>query len=253
MIDLATKEDYLRSLPVFFQGLKENYVVSQKNYNDNLSRFFSELSSRNRVFVDLKKQADLFLSSEFSFFRYMSLDENAMSDYIGLILDPSGAHGQGDLFLNIFIDYLQQKGLEGVPRLQYSIKREYWANGRIDIFLHCSDTALIIENKPYATDQKDQLQRYFNHICTTYQNVFMIYLSRADEPSTYSISKDLYEKLRNSNKFRAIKLYDFSAKYLRTCYEKCESQKFRYFLYDLMEAMTSTFKSQEEVKDVDPK
>lgn len=246
MADFITEEGYSRSLSVFFQELKEYYAVSQKNYNDSLSRFFCELSSRNSVFTDLKRQADRFLSSEFSFFRYMTLDENSMSDYIGLILDPSGVHGQRELFLNLFIDYLHQKGIEGIQRLQYSVKRELWADGRIDIFLHCSDTALIIENKPYAGDQKDQLQRYFNHICTTYKNVFMIYLTKADGPSNYSIPEDLLNTLRNSKMFSTIKLCDFSTQYLRTCYEKCESQKFRYFLYDFMEAMTNTFKFQEE-------
>lgn len=253
MADLITKEEYLRSISVFFQSLKRNYVVSQKNYNDSLSRFFCELSSRNSVFTDLKRQSDRFLSSEFSCFKYLSLDENSMSDYIGLILDPSGVHGQRELFLNLFIDYLHQKGIEGVPRLQYLIKREQWANGRIDIFLHCRDTAIIIENKPYTVDQKDQLRRYFEYICNTYKNVFMLYLSAANEPSIYSIPEDLLNNLKNSKKFCTIKLYDFSADYLRTCYEKCESQKFRYFLYDFIEAMTITFKYKEEVKDADPK
>ncbi len=230
----------------------ESYFAS---YKARLIGFLNDLLFRNKIFMQFKAQADRFLSSNFSFFDYMSIDENPMSDYIALILDKKGAHGQQNLFLDCFIDYMNDMNENGlkIPKVDYRVKREYWANGRIDIFLANNDTAMIIENKPYTKDQEDQLKRYFNEIKKSYENVFIIYLSKGDDPSEYSIPKDMLEEIKREGKFKTISLYKFSAEFLKRCYHQCESEKFRFFLSDFRKALESRFRDKEYKEETNAK
>jgi hypothetical protein len=119
-----------------------------------------------RIVQQVKVKADRVLPSDFSFFHNMPTDENALSDYLALLFDPRGSHGQQALFQALFLQYLQTQGVKVAPT-QYDIYREYSANGRIDILLTSHDAAIIIENKPYAGDQPDQLTNTVRHkICS---------------------------------------------------------------------------------------
>jgi hypothetical protein len=82
------------------------------------------------------------------------------------LLNPNGSHMQGDLFYQSFLEkVLGEKGVfeqsEGL-----SVHGEYSAGdlGRIDILIENRRSAvpfcIIIENKIYATDQENQLERY---------------------------------------------------------------------------------------------
>ena len=195
-----------------------------------------------------KSQADKFLSTDFNIFDYLNTKENALSDYIGINLDPRGVHGQRDLFLNIFVDFLKEgkDGLENIEKADFRLDREYWADGRIDIFLHHHDTAIILENKPYADDQERQLERYYDEIIKKYEKVFVIYLSKGTGPSEYSMPTDTLKTLKDDRKFRTIPLYDFGANFLQKCYQQCESHKFRFFLNDFIDFLTSRFEPTEE-------
>lgn len=63
----------------------------------------------------------------------------------------------------------------------------------IEIFCHGEKYALCIENKPFASDQKNQLKDYADELEQRYPNQWqLIYLSGSGkEPSEYSISKKI--------------------------------------------------------------
>ncbi len=87
------------------------------------------------------------------------------SPILGDLLNPGGSHGQGDAFLRLF---LAQMEINDFDASSATLKLEYHigtvkekSGGRIDIII--SDRrgqAIFIENKIYAGDQKNQLQRY---------------------------------------------------------------------------------------------
>lgn len=71
--------------------------------------------------------------------------------------------------------------------------------GRIDLLISSRNRAIIIENKIYAGDQKNQLVRYYNYAKKYYPDGFVIIYLTLDghEPSTYSsgdliCGKDFY-------------------------------------------------------------
>ena len=87
------------------------------------------------------------------------------SPILGDLLNPKGSHGQGDVFLRLFIDQLDIKDFDPASarlELEYHIGPvTEKSGGRIDIvILDAKGHAIFIENKIYASDQEKQLQRY---------------------------------------------------------------------------------------------
>ena len=82
------------------------------------------------------------------------------SRMIASLLDPSGEHYQSNLFLDKFLEVLN------VPEFQIdsekcSVYREY---ENIDLYITDSNKHIIMENKIYARDQKEQIKRYIEII-----------------------------------------------------------------------------------------
>lgn len=79
----------------------------------------------------LQKSACSF--NAFSLSSYNTHYENFHSDIIKAILDPQGKHGEGNLFLELFIEYLNTHfnlNLNIADYIDSSVERE---NGRIDV------------------------------------------------------------------------------------------------------------------------
>jgi hypothetical protein len=111
------------------------------------------------------------------------------SRMIASLLDPSGEHYQSNLFLDKFLEVLN------VPEFQIdsekcSVYREY---ENIDLYITDSNKHIIMENKIYARDPKEQIKRYIEKIekknsNLKFNDILVIYLSLdRDEPSEYSL------------------------------------------------------------------
>lgn len=105
------------------------------------------------------------------------------------LLNINGLHYQGDLFLEKFIEVLDLE-LFGFDTKSSNIYLEY---KNIDLYLTDGNKHIIIENKIYAEDQKNQIQRYINIIKgenqeIDYDEILVIYLSiDRTSPSSYSL------------------------------------------------------------------
>lgn len=86
--------------------------------------------------------------------------ETAHSRILGDLLNPRGSHGQGALFLKIFLEKI---GYPDPPAEGWHVSVE---TGRVDILLwrhHPEKSAIIIENKSNnAGDQLNQIYRYWH-------------------------------------------------------------------------------------------
>src|SRR5689334_577177 len=141
---------------------------NKKALNGALDEFYKAVETRSEHFHEKRKAADLREATQFTVFDYIQRDENRLSDVIYNLLDPSGKHGQGTLFLNSFLEAI------GAPpsatRSHCRVKREdctlYCANfqRRIDITLEFSAFGIGIENKPWADEGDDQLKDYSLHL-----------------------------------------------------------------------------------------
>ena len=102
------------------------------------------------------------------------------------LLSPTGSHGQGAVFLKLFIEKLKRlEAYEDVEDFQVRAEAST-SEGRIDILLEKDDACIVIENKIYAGDQENQLQRYYDYACSKVGEgqVKIIYLTlHGDDPS----------------------------------------------------------------------
>lgn len=119
----------------------------------------------------------------FSLLRQEDDEVNLHSRFIGELLNPEGMHKMGTQFLQLFLD---QIGIQGFDLAAVSVQRECH---NIDIFVANSERALIIENKIYAPDQPQQLQRYYKMTKKEgFSYVNIIYLTLyGDDPGVESM------------------------------------------------------------------
>jgi hypothetical protein len=111
----------------------------------------------------------------FNVFRILKLESSEVrmhSAFLAELLNPRGSHGQKGIFLKLFIDSVCFKQNEIDPescRVEIEkhtgfITENGTQGGRIDILVtdEKNHHSIVIENKIYAGDQKNQLVRYYN-------------------------------------------------------------------------------------------
>jgi hypothetical protein len=147
------------------------------------------------VSIISKKYDDIakITGENFNVFSVMSMESDERfthSAIIGELLKPKGSHSQGSVFLKLFVEEISS--LKEIENFDFEnakviieehiglIDEKYSKGGFIDIVLKDNNNVIVIENKIYAGDQKNQLVRYKNH----YPNGKMLYLNLfGDEPS----------------------------------------------------------------------
>ena len=100
------------------------------------------------------------------------------SKIIAGFLNPQGSHGQGDLFLRLFLQTIENKDEIYADASNAKVYTEYGkgVDGRLDIFIEIGSHSIIIENKVYAGDQPEQLKRYNDFAKEKYgEGSYMIY------------------------------------------------------------------------------
>lgn len=124
--------------------------------------------------------------------------ENFHSDILSAILDPNSKHGEGTLFLRLFVAYLARVAkMRGKSDLSDSLAgfkpgsdiRVAREDGRIDVLVEGCDWAIIIENKINGADDMDrQLPRYVEKVQRKGKRVLaIVYITAATakDPNQY--------------------------------------------------------------------
>lgn len=133
---------------------------------DNLAQLQESLEALSKRHDEWRKDRDdkhrrgLNNLNLFTMLRSANEEVALHSRFIAFLLDPEGDHGQGDLFLRLFMEEC------GHPDFQMKtktarVRREYQ---NIDIYITDGNNHIIIENKIWAGDQKNQIKRYIEII-----------------------------------------------------------------------------------------
>ncbi len=131
------------------------------------------------------------------------------SPILAELLNPRGRHGQGDVFLNLFLTKLDidktafDPARTRVEPERYIGPKTETTGGQIDIVVEDGiRRRILIENKIYAGDQENQLLRYHNYD----RNADLIYLTRfGSEASAYSagsLDRDSYRTVSYEKEIR---------------------------------------------------
>lgn len=183
----------------------------------NLASLTQRISHQLPLLDARRAGAELYGSPRLNAFELFRPDENRISSLIADLLDPTGTHGQGNLFVNSLLNAI------GLPTAglndHVSIRREMptTAKRRIDLLIETPAVLVGIENKPWAGQQPQQLRDYLDALnaWAGRKQVALIFLSDqeaksakgevvvvtfaddGESPSLQTILSDSLEKIRS--------------------------------------------------------
>ena len=175
--------------------------------------------------------------------------ENQNSNIIAYLLDPKEAHHHPE-YGKIFLDHLSRSGIAIKSNKIVSIEKEkvIIAQRRIDILILTEKDVIIIENKIYANDQKEQLDDYVKWAQKNYCRLMndypvVVYLSLyGDDPSAYSLSDYLKKLLQKENKYINLsyknEILDWLSSLSAKCFNEIELQSAIIQYIDLLKGLT---------------
>ena len=256
---------YGKSMERFFEEVDGRLKAARQADSDSYRGFFDllvpELESARKCERELNQRH----AHRFNALDYLRTDELGLSRIIADLLDPHAytAHGQGPLFLRTFLTKLDiGLTLSDSDLEQAGVSREHkTADGRyIDIYVEIprgdGTFRLGIENKPYASDSKNQLKDYLDYLQNESKpgdDFRLIYLPPAGkDPSEHSLPRKeleslhgqftimLYHGQRNSEDaddrdqaadiFREYRAPCSLTDWLAACREKCQVDRLRWFI-----------------------
>lgn len=143
--------------------ITDNCIINSQEWKQLLEN--QSVINTIKRYLDVKSQQN---DSKFNVFKLASdfyYRENFDSDVICDLLNPKGIHGQGNVFLNFFIDKINKLFNKNINKFDYEHAEAVREHNRIDILVrdeqskHC----IIIENNSHdASDTGRQLPRYYD-------------------------------------------------------------------------------------------
>jgi hypothetical protein len=181
----------------------------------------------------------------FRVFDFFRPQENTLSGILSDLLDPRGRHGQGKVFLDCFLKCINHPELAEVSNraaVRYQ-DTSYWAagGGIPDITVDLDGYLICIENKPFACDQRDQLETYrWSMENRRRQRFCLVYLSGTGAPPT-SIAEQTRQDLEKAGRFRVIPYATALRQWLEDCRNSSQAPKIRWFLDEFVDYLKFTF------------
>ena len=226
-----------------------------------IPRFLEGVRDHLEILTQSRVEIETHLARQFTFFHFIDLDENRMSDVFAYLLNPDETHGQRELFLREFLSDVPLKWLTDSDWSRVRIAREVlttrienW-NRRIDIEIafqiqrEDGPAAIAIENKPWAGDQDQQLSDYARHLESMYEGHFkLIYLTpKGEDPSECSITREEREQLEKEGKFAKASIQKWADGWLKRAEDEVKAERVRWFVSDFRKALIESLPAQEEV------
>ena len=215
--------------------------------------FFSD----SRQVLDIAKHAQAQLdrraATGFSVFDYFNERETDLSRVFAGLLDPAAMHGQGESFLRVFLEELQcqeelpwNKKYTELDLKSCEVECEYSTDegGRIDIVLKMGSSWIGIENKPWAGEQKNQVENYLKFLQDKDKDkeAYLCYFSGDGSDSTSAGEK--YKDKCCTVAYRKGGEKPSVEGWIERCLLVCEAENVRWFLKNLLKYIRCEFSSE---------
>jgi len=220
-----------------------------------INKLLGDVAFRLGTLNQAKSRFSAQLAPDFNLFDYMRSDEMGLSKCIASLLDPKGKHGQGKVFLEVFLDtFLNPEDISDWAKAQElrEVVVEKQANGqrRIDIYLDFGKNGCLgIENKPWAGDQEDQLKDYAEHLKNEKDKFILLFLCNR-EPSEFSIPRETKDILEKDGRFRHLN-YGQVIKWLQECAYKSRALPVRIFIEHLIKFIQTNINGELDMSEED--
>ncbi|HZL79376.1 MAG TPA: PD-(D/E)XK nuclease family protein [Candidatus Limnocylindrales bacterium] len=228
----------------FFAGIGSRMATVKFITRKDLEHFFREVESRLKLAEDKQRELDRNEGTRFNIFGLIDPDENKFSDILKDLLDPNGTHGQGDVFLRLLIEKLDD-ALHCEHTAKAKVQREVCTTSlcnqhrRMDILVE-TDILLAIENKIDAPERENQVKDYLENLAgdtsATGQRYALIYLTPDHRPPDYLNAEDL--RINESHLFCWSYQCELT-EWLEACRRECKAPKIRFFLSDFITRIKS--------------
>ncbi|MBH1960411.1 MAG: PD-(D/E)XK nuclease family protein, partial [Flavobacteriia bacterium] len=151
---------------------------------ESLKQLLSQINTINEAYKIVKQNT----GEDFNLFQILGMETAEVkthSKFLAELLNPKGSHLQGDIFLKLFLEYLNNTKIDkdsneifllnedeiilnteksNTQVERYIGQKTEITGGRIDIAIEDNEKNLIcIENKIYAGEQENQILRYSNY------------------------------------------------------------------------------------------
>ena len=140
-----------------------------------------KLLNDTRKIIAHQKDKEILKGEKFNIFSILGMEskENKThSAFLCELLNPDGSHLKGNIFLKLWLQTIgDNTGINAIDWESAKVEIEKCigpvdiiakTGGRIDIFIKDkSGNCITIENKINAGDQKVQIERYCNQVCST--------------------------------------------------------------------------------------
>ncbi len=213
---------------------KEKLLVLEKDYQ-GLTKVLDR--------IELSESPDYNIFEILNVRRY---EEKLHTPFLCNLLNPKGSHGQGALFLDSFFEDVLKLKYRYENISHFSIIEEKLSDsGRIDIicsfYFDDERVGIVIENKIYAADQPNQLQRYYDYLVKNLglreAHRKLYYLSpRKTQPTSKSMDKETAKKLRASGELTEIGYYAEIIPWLLKSLEEIQSENTKYIIQQYIQA-----------------
>lgn len=204
------------------------------------------------------------LAPNFSVFNYIFTNELMLNKIISDLLSPQGDHGQQESFLNLFLKMLSnnssydqydiQKSKIYCEEVTFGVKSQR----RMDILIHIEHLELnnqkfgiCIENKPFASDQNNQLIDYAKELNYRYDasHWHIVYLNgHSSEPEENSVDNIQLLEWIEKNKI-SILGYENIADWIKECITYTQNSRVSYFLSEFLKYIQITFLSIDDMAE----
>ncbi len=198
-----------------------------------------------------QRARDLYLhrfAPDYNTFDFIEPDEMRLSKILAWLLNPHQTHGQRGLFLRLFLEAVGLKAhSENYDRAsvltEVTIK-----DGRLDIVVSAPNLWIVIENKPWAGDQDNQLERYFAHLdgIGTHDKKVVYLTPKGTAPAEHSIRNDEITRRIEEGHFCLWGYQKDVQRWLARCRAECQADRVSMFIDEFSRYIRMVF---EGVKD----
>lgn len=235
--------------------------LNQNELEARLGSFLTGLGAVIEGVEEARARMDRVAATHFSVFWYFKRNENIISGIFADLLRTDGSHGQGAAFLELFLEEIDRKRGESAC---YRAAQDYKVTDgctvetehvlpkqrRIDIVVRLGESGeqwLAIENKPWADEREGQLAAYAAYVHDRDPHACVVYMSgNGNESQTITEEKRAHYRTmsyRDSGGGPSVEAW------IRRCVERCEADRVRWFLMDMLRYIQDVFWVKEESDD----
>jgi len=212
----------------------------------NLIEYYSGLSVTVKHVKKFQKSYESELAFRFNSFNFVNPDENKYSKILAYFLEPRQTHGQGEVFLNLFLQSVELTDKATAADF-VKIKCEHSTDDRrrIDILITFKNKFVLgIENKVWAKDQKEQLKDYNSYLQKLSPNNYcLLYITPyQNDPSELSVGDlKLFKDLEMNGLYKSIGYTDYIIDCVHNWAINCRAERVRCFLLDFEQYLKNEF------------